>query len=270
MAQIITFINKLFSLALSPFTYLPAWIGLFLISIIAGFILLWIYGKISNQDKIREVKSNIYAHLLESILFKSDVRQCLKAQGSMFLAGTRYFTLALFPVAVLAVPCVFLLAELNVLYGTLGLSANSKAIVELEVTNGNELYNIGLKPSPNFESTPPIRIPETNKVLWRVDVRQTTDTQLTFLDQNQKEIYSTPLQFGNQVKAIFTDWKSSWVDKLLYPSGPTTIPSIASISVRYPERHFSLYFTDTNWLIFFLIFSMASGLIACKIIGVEI
>jgi hypothetical protein len=269
MAELIVLISKVVSVLLWPFSLLPAWIGLFLVSAVAGVVLLWIYGKVSNQAKIKTTKAKVYACLLESILFRHDVLLTLRAQLRMFLAGGRYFSLAIGPVLILMLPCIFLLAGINSRFGYEGFKKGESGIIELELADADLLYKTSIQGSEAVEITPPVRIPELNRVFWRVKLNE--DSQPLSLNvkvgdtEFEKQLFS-----GSNPQKIDAVWSSNWLDKLLYPEGPAKIDHVKSLSLSYPERSYSLGFTDTMWLVFFLIFSMFTGIVASRFIGVEI
>ena len=270
MAELIILINKVVSALLWPFALLPAWIGLFLVSAISGVILLWIYGKVSNQAKIKTTKAKVYACLLESILFRHDVFVTLKAQLRMFLAGGRYFSLAIGPVLIMMLPCVFLLAGINSRYGYEGFKPGESGIVELELSEPDLLYKTSAEALGAVELTPPVRVPESNRVFWRVTLPESVSQPLALNIKVGDAEFEKQLFSGSQVQKIDAFWSSNWLDKLLYPEGPAEIEHVKSLSLSYPERYFSLGFTETVWLVFFLIFSMFTGIVASRFIGVEI
>ncbi len=267
-AKLLTFINQIVAFLVWPFTLLPVWLGLFAISVLAGMGLLWIYGKVSNQKKIRYVKGKIYASLLESILFRHDVWLTLKAQGKMLFYGARYFTLAIFPVLILAVPCILLLSELNEQYATKSLDSKSEAIVQMTLTDASKLYEVKLDAPVGLDITPPVRIPSTKQIFWKIKTTDAGDQKVNF----QIADFNLPktLFIGTGVNNVGAVWQSSWSDKLLYPAGPASIPYVKSLTINYPEQLYSLGFFETNWLIFFLIFSMISGIVVSKYLGVAI
>ncbi len=145
--------------ALWPFQGLSRLWGLLAVSLISGVILLLIYGRISNQDGIRRIKKKIGASLLEAVLYRHDLRTSLKAQGRMFVYGFVYFAYAVPPILILMVPCVLILAQLNLRYNSAGLPPGTPAILRVKVDNPNYLDSIALQAGGDAEVTPRLRIP---------------------------------------------------------------------------------------------------------------
>ena len=270
MSQLVVFLNRIASALIWPFTLLPAWLGLFLVSTIAGVVLLFIYGKVSNQAKIKAVKKKIYSSLLESILFRKDVRLCLWAQAKMFVAGGRYFSLAIFPVIILALPCIILLGALNIQYGSKALSVNKSAVVKVELDDAAALYDLSLSGPSGVEITPPVRVTENNQVFWRIDIKEPGNKDLELQLGKNSQAFKQTIKVGDSQQAVISNWRSTWYDKLLYPAAPAAFEKLKSVSVAYADQYYSLGVFEVHWLIFFLIFSMLSGIIASRFIGIEI
>ncbi len=267
-AKLLTYINQIVSFLVWPFTLLPSWFGLLAISVVAGMGLLWIYGKVSNQNKIRYVKSKIYASLLESILFRHDVWMTLKAQGKMLFYGGRYFTLAIFPVLILAAPSILLLSELNEQYASKSLDSKSEAIVQMTLSDASKLYEVKLEAPAGLDVTPPVRIPASKQVFWKIKTSEPGNQEVNF--QIADFNFPKTLFVGSGKNHVGAVWKSSWAGKLLYPAGPASMPYVQSLTINYPEQLYSLGLFEVNWLIFFLIFSMLSGIVVSKYLGVAI
>jgi uncharacterized membrane protein (DUF106 family) len=81
---IASIVNSLFGIILAPFRSMHPAVGLFVVSIITGIVMVFIFGKTSNQDAIRRAKGRVKAHIAEIWLFRNDL-------GQMLLAALRVF-----------------------------------------------------------------------------------------------------------------------------------------------------------------------------------
>lgn len=268
-------ITTLFSFLLSPFAGLQALWGLLAVSVVAGVILVIIYGKISNQAALKRVKKRITAGIYESVLFRHDLPTSLRAQGGMLLGGVRYFALAVPPLIVLLIPSLVILAQLNLRYGARALQRGEHAVVTVNVANEDALFSTELSATDTtVQVTPPLRDLDAQSVSWRVDATQTqaiTPATLT-LAVNGVQVHE-PLFTGQQPAILPTAQHTSPWWQLLYPGAslPQELRSqVRSITVTYPEQELSVAGITVHWLLLFVVVSIVAGLVASKAIGIEV
>lgn len=269
------FITKVFSLALSPLASINPFWGLTLVSVVAGVILVVVYGKVSNQAGLKRVKKGISAGIFESVIFRNDIRTCLKAQAGMLLGGCRYVGLAVPPLLILLIPSLFILAQLNARYGARALQPGESTIVSVAIPDEDALFETTLSAPKGFAVTPPLRDLDAQTVTWRVDVpaslATTGKTTLTVSINGAKSDY--PLYIGEQPTVLPTESHTSAWWQVLYPGAdfPATLKQYAqSISITYPEQVVALGGVSMHWLVLFAVVSIVAGLIGSKIIGIEI
>lgn len=274
MELINTALTSLFSFLLAPLSSLaPVW-SLLLVSTIAGVVLAYIYGKISNQQALKKVKRSIAAGIFESVLFRHDIRTSLSAQAKMLWSGARYFALAIPPILILLIPSLIILAQLNLRFGARALTPGEKAVVTLNMTNEDALFEAELRPSEGLHATPPLRDLENKQVSWRIDTTPNTGQGATNITLSVLGASTShPVYIGSQPPTLSTELHSTAVWQFLYPGG--TVPEalkryVTAISVTYPEQELSIAGINTNWLVLFVCVSLLSGLVASKVIGIEI
>ena len=150
-----TFVNsilrRLFDAALAPFSGLHPLVGITLISLIFGVVMLLVFKKTSNQDKLAAVKRKIHAGLFEIRLFNDDFGAIMRAQGDILRHNLSYFGLSLVPLAWMIVPLVLVIAQLQFHYGYQGLEPGAQALVKVELE--------AVPPEAGTESAPAARPP---------------------------------------------------------------------------------------------------------------
>jgi hypothetical protein len=253
-----TALTSLFSFLLAPLSSLaPVW-SLLLVSTIAGVVLAYIYGKISNQQALKKVKRSIAAGIFESVLFRHDIRTSLSIP----------------PILILLIPSLIILAQLNLRFGARALTPGEKAVVTLNMTNEDALFEAELRPSEGLHATPPLRDLENKQVSWRIDTTPNTGQGATNITLSVLGASTShPVYIGSQPPTLSTELHSTAVWQFLYPGG--TVPEalkryVTAISVTYPEQELSIAGINTNWLVLFVCVSLLSGLVASKVIGIEI
>ncbi len=268
--------TSLFSALLSPFSALPPVWGLLAISVIAGILLALVYGKISNQRALKNVKRYITAGIYESVLFRHDLPTSLRAQAGMLWGGIRYFAIAVPPILILLIPSLVILSQLNLRYGSRALEAGEKATVTLTMKSEDALFEAEAHGSAGLSLTPPLRDLDNLTVSWRIDAAQgllpgVNNPTLTL--RVAGEIAQQPVHVGTQPSTLPTELHTSSLWQFLYPGG--SVPEVlrkhvSAVAVTYPEQAIYLAGMHLNWLVLFVCISIAAGFAASKVLGIEI
>jgi hypothetical protein len=72
-----TVLTFLFGLFYGALKWLGPFWSLVALSILGGILLVWIFGKVSNQDAIKRARNRLSAELIALRLFKDDLRSLL-------------------------------------------------------------------------------------------------------------------------------------------------------------------------------------------------
>jgi len=278
MTTAVSFLNQvltfLFGLAYVPLKWLGPFWSLVGISWLAGIFLVWVFGKVSNQDAIRRARDRLSGELIGLRLFKDDLRVFFGIQFQVLLWTFRYLRHSLVPMLILMVPTIFILIQLNYHYGLRPLRAGEQAVVKVK------LRAAALTPDADFTLTAPgnlrietdgVRIPELREVCWRV--RGVSPGRFDVTVSNGQEKVTKQAAVGGRMEGVSSiRTGEDWLTSLLYPGeAPIPLPSaIESIEIRYPELDIFVLGRRMNWLILFLILSLGLGY-ACKgMLGVQI
>ena len=260
----------LVSILLWPFSSAaPLW-GLLFVSAVAGVLLLKVYGLVSNQAAIRKVKNDIGGGLLEVVLYRHDVKTVLLAQFGLLGRAGKYFLLAVPPILVLMIPCLLLLAQLNLRFGYRSAAAGEPLIVSAVATTDEVLDNVRIVPQENVSATPPVRIRATREAFWRVTPQAAVSEYRVRLGVGDDAFEFT---LNSQKGGHETLWSTKWWNWLLYP-GSERLKGVSGqfqeVSVSYPASSFTVFGVEMNWVVVFFVISLISGLVASRFMGVEI
>lgn len=269
-----TFTGIIIDTLLLPFrSASPEW-ALFIVSAVIGVVFLLIFGRVSNQARIREIKTSISAAFLEAILFRHDLLASLRAQGAMAWGGLRYFCLAVPPILVLLIPSIFILAQLNLRYGHRELQVGKPTIFGVRLETPEQLYRISLQsPVDGLEISPPLRIKESKEILWRITPLAPGSRELSIkLGDSGKELKTSIISGETRPAVIQSRVASSWVSKLLYPGSELNGLKgfVAEHWIEYPERSIKIFGVSMHWVIFFFCISLLSGIVASRYLKIEI
>src|ERR1039458_2616027 len=109
-------IDFVLGLIFRSFSWSPG-LGLALISAAAGVGMLWIFRKGSNQKRIRMVKRQVQAHLMELLIYGDEPVIMWKALKALFVSNLCYMGFMLRPALLMAFPFAILLVHLEAFYG---------------------------------------------------------------------------------------------------------------------------------------------------------
>jgi len=128
---------------------------------------LLVFRYASSQAGIRRAQRLIQAYLLEMRLFRDDLRVVARAQGRVFMLSLRYLLLALPPLAVMLLPMVLVLAQVEARFAHRPLAAGETAmlVVGLDGLRANADVELTLPPGLEAE-TAALRIPARGEVRW--------------------------------------------------------------------------------------------------------
>lgn len=265
-------LTRVFDLLLAPFRGLdPLW-GLAAVSLVAGVLLLWLFGKTSDQARIRDVRDRIRGNLIGIRLFGDDLGILFRLQLRIFRQTLTYLRHASVPMVVLLVPVLLILVQLNLRFAARPLEPGESAVLTLRLRQGSALApDVALEtPAGVVVETPGVRIPSLDEVSWRVRAERPGRHELTLRAGGAS--VTKDLVAGGAWSSVSTLRTAGFIDALLNPGEPRIDGAgpIASVELAYPPLALSLFGFGVDWLLFFFVASLLSGLAFRRLLGVEI
>ena len=265
-------IDGAFDLFFWPFRAADPVYGLAVISLLTGLAAILLFRYVSNQDAMRRVKNRIHAHLLELRLFPDQLGIVSRAYGRILRFTAIYLIYNLKPLAILLLPLVVLMVQLDLRFSRMPLEIHDSFILKATLAGPGALDSGSLKlPKGLTLTAPPVNIPTQQEVNWRIRadeygvflpavvVAGQTFTKRVVVS---KEITPLPVE---RARASLVEWLMNPVEKPLPSGGP-----LQSLEVNYAPRSIDLGYLATNWLVVFLVVSLVSGLILKFALGIEI
>lgn len=276
MGVVNSIMTGLFDALLWPFRSLaPIW-GLTFVSLLTGVLMLWIFGKVSNQDGLKRAKDRAWGNITGLWLFGDDLRLLFKMQGRIFGATFRYMGHALPALLILLPPVLLIMAQLNLRYGFGPLEAGTPVLLKVHVRDAAVIdTGVGLEVPPGvIVETPAVRIPVKSEVDWRIRVDEPGDYVLRV--RAGEEVVEKRLRAGDERSPVSTQRNRGFWGLLLYPGEPPIdTGAVRKIEIQHAVKPVHLFGWDINslpvgWLLFFLVASIAFGLLFRKPLGVEV
>jgi uncharacterized membrane protein (DUF106 family) len=287
--------TRLFDILLWPVRTLdPAW-GMLLVSLLAGVLMLWIFGLTSNQKAIARIKDRIAGNLIGVQLFQHDLGVLMRLQGRILLDTLVYMKHSLVPLLVMLLPVLLILAQLNLRYGVRPLEVGEKALVKIKVRDAAMIQR-GLRLESGegiVVETPGVRIPSEREVCWRIraekpgayllDVRtgaadsQTSNTASSAPGAGPaasgSSVVRKTVEVGRGGRPVaYRRTGTDSLDLLLYPGEPP-IPAetgVESVEIIYPEARLEFFGLRVHWLVAFCILSIVFGFAFKPLLRVQI
>jgi hypothetical protein len=262
--------NSLLRLFFAAFSWGPPIVSLTVIGALTGVAMLWVFRRTSDQARMKAVKRKVYASLLELRVFADEPGVTWRAQKSLFAANFRYMGLALRPALVMCIPLALLLLHLEAFYAHAPLPVGADTTVTMAMRGPLDSG----KPAPQLEGsaavaveTPAVRAVDERQVSWRIRPAVDGSSNLLFTVDGQP--VRKTIESGRVPRFIPGRSVSSAIASL-WNSSEKRIPSqeVEWIEVRYPEASIEVFGLRLNWMVWFLIASMASALLLKKRFGV--
>ncbi len=259
-----TIVGKIFEILFLPFKNMSPWIGMFVVSLLTGLLMLFIYKFTSNQEGIRKVKNKIKAHLLELRLFKDSLSISFKAQGNILRANFKYIGYAMKPLLVMIIPVMFILIQLNFRFAYASFDPNQQTILRVQLMEGVPLMDtqIDIKTGSHIVlETPPLRIMESNEINWRIRTEEIGVHEIIIMIDGQE--YTKSISVGQKTLSRKSPLKTrkNFFKEFFYPIEsplPKSSP-IKYIEITYPSRNMNLFGLGINWLIAYFALSIIIG-----------
>src|SRR5262245_17029705 len=131
-----TLVTFLFGLVYAPLKWMGPLGSIVVISCLCGLLLIWIFGKVSNQKAIELTRHRLSSELIGLRLFKEDLRVFFSVQFQVVVWTFKYLRHSLIPMAILMIPTVILLIQFNLHYGARPLRPGEQTLVKVTLRHG--------------------------------------------------------------------------------------------------------------------------------------
>ncbi len=266
-------LTPLFDLLCWPFRALPPIWAMLVISALSGAAMVWIFGKTSDQDRIRQLREQIRGNLIGVRLFQRDVGVILRLQRRIFGDTLRYMRLALVPMVVLLVPVLLIMTQLNLRFAVQPLAPGEAAVVKAFVRDADVLAAPArLEAGSGITvETPAVRMPSASEVAWRIRADAAGEHRLVVhVGDASIETHLIAGDGWGPVPSRRTG--RGIVDTLLYPGEPPIAAdhAIEAVEIGYAALDMRAFGWPLHWLVAFFALSLVFGFALKGPLGVEL
>lgn len=242
------------------------------ISVITGFVMILLFGYLSDQGAVRRAKDQLRAQLLAVRLFQDQPQVVLRAYGRILTGTGRYLRVAFKPLAIVILPLVLLLVQFDRYLGSLPFQPHQPILLKVQVDKPGALDDIALRlPDGLSQSAPAVHIAQDNEVDWRLVASAEGDYTVGVLAQGdpvtKQVVVSSDLRRLSDCRVRGHSWQRflECSEAALPANSPVRL-----VAVNYPSRDIDLGPWEMNWLVVYFVVSLAAALLFKFVFGIEI
>ena len=258
-----------------PFRTINPIYSLTIFSSISGILLIWIMGHVSDQATIRRVKDRIQGHLLAIRIFQNNLRVSFRIQLNLLVTLGLYVGHMVKPTLIILIPVIIILIQLNGRYSYRPLKINESALVKVKLKD-QKISNPSLRPYVTSTAavtieTAAVYIPDEKEFDWRIRPNRDGRHILTIHYNNIKT--TKHILVGDSKTLVSPIRPSESLLDVFFSPGEVPIETsnlIRSIAVTYPHLNLIMWGMNINWMVYFCIISIISGLIIKRIFNIDI
>lgn len=266
-------VGKLFDLVLAPFAGAPAW-GLVFVSVLSAVWALLLFRVVTPQAKLAAARDRLLGHILEMGLYQDHLRVVGRIQRDLALANLRYLATSLPALLALLVPMLLTLGQLEARFVRRPLQVGESAVlaVTLAPAAASRLDGLAISAPPGvLVEAGPVRDAAAGAAAWRVRAAAPGRHELQVTLEG-RPVATRVLAAGGGLPRTATTASTAWTHALLYPGEKQLARGgeVLETRLRYPGRTLRLLGLDLDWLVSFMVVSLAAGLLLRKPLKVEI
>jgi hypothetical protein len=272
IAALNTVSNALFALVFAPVDRLPAWLSITLISAVLGVVIFVIFMYTANRRAFSAIVDAITASILAVFLFRDNIGVTMRSEARLLVCSVKLLWYSLFPVLVMSLPLMFVLAQMGALYQFRPPVPGMETVqVKLQLQEQlGEWPAISLIENEAVRVVSgPVRLFSRAEVYWELAPLEPGMHELSFTigDTAYTKTFSAGAGFARL--SPVRPGASDLFDMLLFPlEKPLSGGDVRSIQIDYPDRISKIYGTDW-WILYFCIISMIFALLSKPFIKIR-
>jgi len=241
------------------------------VSVVTSIWALLLFKAVTPQAQLTQVRDRLFGHIYEMGLYQDHLPIVGRIQWDMARANVRYLSLTMPALLALMIPMVLTLAQLDSRFSHQPLQVGDEPVFQI-AWNDADLSTLRLQLPAGVElGAGPVRDRTTNEVAWLLHVvGPVTDDLVVYSGEN--EIARRPVPVGKGLVSLGETSETNWLHTLLYPGAPSlrSAGQVTAMTLQLPSRQVDYLGFDLDWLVAFMLISMATGLAIKDLLGVSI
>lgn len=268
-------IEGLCSALFVPLANYPS-LALTIAAAILGIVCALLYGKFSPQKRLKAVKRGIAAEFLRVLVFRRDLKTMLAAQLALLWGGVKYLLVSVPPIAVLLVPMVLILSEMNLWLGYRALKPGESALIEVQLSQlqARAATSLALTPlSSEMSVSAPVRQGKLGLGSWMLTATAQGAPQIRLATQQSSLDLPISVSESPALQRLAPNYSSDFWQQLMMPTGNASVniqSPFEQVSLELPQRELNFFGWQTGWLAPFFILTIAFGYLAARLAKIEV
>ena len=264
MTVIAEALNGFFDVLTAPFGGSAAW-AVLVMSALVGVLMLLLYKWSTDQEAIVAARRVLTGRIYEMGLYQDHLGVLMKIQRDLIVANLRYLRRSLPALAVIVLPMVLILVQMEGRFGHRPLRPGETTLLEATVAADRTdlLDTIALSADGGVTvETPPVRDYAAGTAVWRLRAdtagRHAVAVRFAGAPAVTKEIV-----VGGGLPRLAEVREHESLGRVLLNPAEAPLPTgspVARIDVDMPSRRLDYAGIETDWLIALIVFSLATGL----------
>jgi len=280
MKFLFTSINKICDLIISPFSWGSSVFNIIIISFFCALFLLFLFKRISNQEKIKLHQKKILGYFLDIGIYRDQFTRTIVNQVHILKHIFIYLRYVLAPLLIMMLPVIIVCMQIENRLGYMPIQKNESFIIHAALDRKIMQNMESLIPKVNYKTssgiileTPPLRVASEGSVFWRARLKETGPQFIQVgIDGIENDIKKNIMAVFNQEGFCPKRTKPNSFDYFLN-SAETPIPPdsyFKFLSVQYLPATYPFFFWNISPVVYFFILSLGFGLVIKPFIKVNI
>lgn len=273
-------INNICDLIIAPFSWGSAIFNIIVISFFCALFLLFLFKRISNQEKIKLHQKKILGYFLDIGIYRDQFARTLINQVHILKHISIYLRYVFAPLLIMTLPVIIVCMQIESRLGYLPIQMNKSFIIHAalddEITQNMEslIPKVHCKTSSGIVlETPPLRVASDGSVFWRARLTGTGPQFIQAgIDSIENDIKKKITTVNNQEGFSPKSTKSNSFDYFLNSAEAPIPPGsiFKYLSVKYLPATYPFFFWNISPVVYFFILSVGFGLIIKPFMKVNI
>ena len=279
---IFSLLNHLVDFLLSPFRGLGPVPQLVLLSLVSTVLLLAVFKRLSNQEKIKRHKNKIFGNFLEIAIYRDQFRRSLSCQANILKHNLLYLGAIGTPLLVLMVPMLLVCLQLDYRLGHQILRPGDSFIIEAQMEGGAAVGTSDLMDGISIQTSetisldsPALRIPSSGQVFWqaRVSAAGVPNFISISLPGASDSVVRKEVAVNRLVSRFSPEKRKMQTLGDILSSGEDPLPAsspIRAVRVAYPPAEYPFFQWQFSPIVYYFVLTIIFGLLIKPFMKVNI
>ena len=273
MTFIANALNGLFDVLTAPFGGAAEW-AVLVLSVVVGVLMLLLYKWSTDQERLVAARQVLTGRVYEMGLYQDHLGVLMKIQRDLALANLKYLRYTLPALAVIILPMILILAQLDARYGRRPFAPGETTLLKVALDDASRdlIPTVHLTaPAGVAVETAPLLDRAAGVAVWRLRAATAGSHELGIRLGDRPPVTKT-FHVGDGAPRFAAARQHESLLRLLLNPAEAPLPAdspVREISLDVPHRDLVYAGVHTSWLVALIVFSLLAGLAVKDVFGVK-